>query len=667
MLISLGIDTGGTYTDAALVEQATGKVLAAAKALTTRHDLSVGIAQAITTVFMTETKENPPGPGDVNMVGLSTTLATNAIAEGYGARVCLLLIGYDQELMTKQGFHRELATDDIVYLEGGHDLQGNEITPLDIDGAQQAILARRDEVEAFAISGYFGTRNATHELRLRRLVEDLTGLPVTCGSELTTRLNAVRRAATVVLNARLIPLLRDLITKVRQTLNRLEITAPLMVVKGDGSLVRAEWAIQRPVETILSGPAASAIGALSLSGQRDVWVVDMGGTTTDIVALHDGRLRINPEGAGVGGRRTMVEAVDVHTVGLGGDSHVTIDSEGQLTIGPQRVIPLCLLASRFPAVEERLRHQMLNQLRESGAGQFAIPWRRPSHGLSKEDMELLSRMETGPLALCGEGTREDWLLYRRVERLEKMCIVQRAAFTPTDALHVLGRLNQWNTPASRLGAQLLALKAQSSAEAIAQKVVRGMSERVAREIVSKILGDEIAPPDWQKELTATSLLQRAFSGQGDTDLACELRLLRPLVALGAPVEAYMPGVAERLRTELIIPPHAEVANAVGAVTGSVVQRINVLISPLDGGSKFRLHLPNGVRDFETLEEAILHAQQVVPPSLEALAQEAGAAQVEIRMSRKDRGVKLNLGWIQQIHLDTQLIFTAIGRLTPAGR
>ena len=199
MFISLGIDTGGTYTDAVLLEQTSGEIQGTAKALTTRDDLSIGIERAIVSVIEeAKSRSKPVRPADIHMVGLSTTLATNAIAEGYGARVCLLLVGYDQNLMIKWGFCRE-----------------NEITPLDIDGAYQAILARRDDVKTFAISGYFSTRDATHELELRRSMGDLTGLPVTCGGELTTRFNAVRRAATGALNARLIPLLRDLITKVR--------------------------------------------------------------------------------------------------------------------------------------------------------------------------------------------------------------------------------------------------------------------------------------------------------------------------------------------------------------------------------------------------------------------------------------------------------------------
>ncbi|MDH3674554.1 MAG: hydantoinase/oxoprolinase family protein, partial [Anaerolineae bacterium] len=283
MTIALGIDTGGTYTDAVLVDHDSGKVLAGAKALTTRRDLSIGIGQAMLTVF-TENGQSV-SPADVDLVALSTTLATNAIVEEQGSPVCLLLIGYDAELLHQYGFERDLVTSDVVFLRGGHDGMGNEVEPLDETAARKAILARRDQVEAFAVSGFFSVRNPAHELRVRTLVEELAGpssgetRPVTCGHELSSRLNAVRRATTVALNARLIPLLHELMVTVQHSLEKLGVVAPLMVVKGDGSLVRAEWAMQRPIETVLSGPAASVVGAWHLAGRDDVWVVDVGGTT----------------------------------------------------------------------------------------------------------------------------------------------------------------------------------------------------------------------------------------------------------------------------------------------------------------------------------------------------------------------------------------------------
>jgi len=676
MTVALGIDTGGTYTDAVLVDHASGKVLAGAKALTTRHDLSVGIGQAVATVF----DGQGMSPAEVDLVALSTTLATNAIVEGRGSPVCLLLIGYDPALIRQYGFERDLVTRDVVYLRGGHDGTGNEVEPLDEAAAREAILARRDEVEAFAVSGYFGVRNPAHELRVRALVEELTALPVTCGHELTTRLNAVRRATTTALNARLIPLLRELIATVRRTLDERGITAPLMVVKGDGSLVRAGWAMQRPIETILSGPAASVVGAWRLAGRRDVWVVDVGGTTTDIAVLHDGRPRLNPEGAQVGEWRTMVEAVDVHTVGLGGDSQVDLNNKGRslssllsssllLVIGPQRVVPLCLLASEHPGIVDELRRQVGTRQRESLAGQFVLAQRRTICALSDRDQDLMRHLAAGPQSLSSLAQRLHYgaLIMRQIEGLEARGLVLRAGFTPTDALHVLGRFGPWDAKASRLGAELLAAQTDLSPEAFCERIVAEVSNRVTTELISKVLSDEATLPIWEREPSATALLARAMGNVPGSDLDCQLRLRQPVVAVGAPVEAYLPRVARQLHTELVIPPHAEVANAVGAVVGGVVQQLRVMIRPLDADQRFRLHLPDGVRDFSTVEEGVAYAQKVVPVQLKALARQAGASQVEVQMSRVDRGAPVAVGWGQHVYLGTELTFTAVGRPSPAQR
>jgi len=285
---------------------------------------------------------------------------------------------------------------------GGHNIEGDEVVPLDEDALRQIIAGQQDQVEAFAISSYFSVRKPAHELRARQLVQELTAdhphgpLPVTCGHELSSRLNSVRRATTAALNARLIPLLIELISTVQSAMQQLGISAPLMVVKGDGSLVRAEWAMARPIETILSGPAASVIGAWRLAGEKDVWVVDMGGTTTDIASLQDGLPRVNPEGASVGRWRTMVEAVDVFTVGLGGDSHVRVaKTPGRydtLHIGPRRVMPLSLLARQHPGIIARLRHQLAAPQLDADAGKFVLSARRHLRRLSAAEAELVARV-----------------------------------------------------------------------------------------------------------------------------------------------------------------------------------------------------------------------------------------------------------------------------------
>src|SRR5690606_23484212 len=134
-------------------------------------------------------------------------------------------------------------------------------------------------------------------------------------------------------------------------------TPPLMVVRGDGALIAADLARARPIETILSGPAASLVGARHLTGLDDALVSDIGGTTTDVAILHHGRPRLDPEGASVGGFRTMVEAVAMHTFGLGGDSEVSLEEGGlrpRILLGPRRLVPIALAATRHPKIVELL-------------------------------------------------------------------------------------------------------------------------------------------------------------------------------------------------------------------------------------------------------------------------------------------------------------------------
>ncbi|MCX6031120.1 MAG: hydantoinase/oxoprolinase family protein [Chloroflexi bacterium] len=727
MNLALGIDTGGTYTDAVLVDHDTGQVLAGAKALTTRRDLAVGIRAAIAAVFdshpstpatpsrrsstndvapaqlsmpgaaprpmkTAEAAPTPPErrawepdplfsgqdaplsagaagatfrPADVTLVGLSTTLATNTLAEGQRGAAPLFLIGYDRSLMQQFGFEAGLPTADVVYIRGGHNGQGDAIAPLDEEALVAAILARRETAEAFAVSGYFAVRNPTHEQRARDLIEELTGRPVTCGHELTSKLNAVLRATTVALNAHLIAPLAELIGSVQQTLGDWGIAAPLMVVKGDGSLMRADWAARRPVETILSGPAASVVGAWHLAGRRDGWVVDVGGTTTDIGALREGWPVLNDEGATVAGWRTMVEAVDVHTAGLGGDSHVRLDAEGRLLIGPRRAVPLCLLASEHPGVLAELRQQVGDppRRRDLGAAEFITLGRTANGRLAEADDELLADLARGPRPLLriNEPKRAGPLLRRRLEALETWGLVRRAAFTPTDALHVLGRFTRWDVEAARLAATVLAGQAGLAVETFCEQVVHDLAQRVATELVSKVCEDAGIRPDWEGQPVAGFLLRQALDGRADAELQCAFSLPRPVVAIGAPVAAYLPQVAAWLHTELVIPPHAEVANAVGAVAGGIIQRRQALISPLGSESRVRLYLPDGVHDFALVEAAVEHAQAVMLPWVEALATQAGAEQVVTQMTRYDQIAPVAGTVGGEVYLGTELTFIATGR------
>jgi N-methylhydantoinase A/oxoprolinase/acetone carboxylase beta subunit len=382
-------------------------------------------------------------------------------------------------------------------------------------------------------------------------------------------------------------------------------------------------------------------------------VVDVGGTTTDIAALVDGRPHVNPEGAQVGPWRTMVEAVDVHTVGLGGDSQVQLNGTSAthrewLTLGPRRVVPLCLLAGQFPKVVPELRLQLREDPQDSWVGQFILANRQPAHTLPESDQELLNCLAAAPkslISLAAEVTRYRFLLPRQIERLRAQRLVLQAGFTPTDALHVLGQFETGENEAAQLGAELLATQAGLSPQDFCRQVISGVSDRIATELISKVLTDEVAPPHWEQDSAATALLTRALNGAQGSGLACQLRLKQPLVAIGAPVRAYLPRTSQQLHTELVIPEHAGVANAVGAVAGGVVQQTRIIIHPLDSlKSLFRVHLSDGVHDFTDLEAGVAYAQAIVPEQLAALARQAGADQVEVKMVRQDNIAPIKPDW-----------------------
>src|ERR1019366_4177612 len=339
----LGIDTGGTFTDAVLLADGR-RVVASAKSLTTPWDLAIGIGNAISAVL-----DGPAGASraDVTLVSVSTTLATNAVVENRFSPVCTLLIGFDDAMVERSGLKRH-GGGAVVRIQGGHSATGEESAPLDESAVQSAVSGHGSRVEAFAVAANFSVRNPAHELRARQLIRALSPIPVTCAHELSSKLDAPRRALTAALNARLTPQIRHLIEALSRVLARELIDAPLMIVKGDGSLMKAEIALEYPVETILSGPAASVVGAGFLTGLTDFVVADMGGTTTDIAVVCGGRPVISGEGALVGAWRTMVEAVDVRTSGLGGDSEVYFDRQLQLAAGPRKDMPLSLMAQTFP-------------------------------------------------------------------------------------------------------------------------------------------------------------------------------------------------------------------------------------------------------------------------------------------------------------------------------
>ncbi len=344
----LGIDTGGTYTDGVLLEYHSRQVLASHKSLTTKRDFSIGIEQVIEGIHIDD-------PAAIKMVSVSTTLATNAIAEGKGKRVALLLIGYDPDLVSSFKMEKRFATPHYHYFAGGHDLYGREKEELDLPAILAKVTQIKGQVDALAVSSYFSPLNPEHENRAYEAITGICNLPIVLGHQLSTKLGSIERATTAALNASLLAVLQDFVIAVRRAMGRRHIDAPLMVVRGDGTLMSDEFAARSPVETIHSGPAASAMGGRFLSRLDDILIVDVGGTTTDLALIENGQVTVSEDGATVSDYKTAVQAANLLSIALGGDSHIKLNNDRHIIIGPERVTPLAYLAWQYPSVENQLR------------------------------------------------------------------------------------------------------------------------------------------------------------------------------------------------------------------------------------------------------------------------------------------------------------------------
>lgn len=669
MALLLGFDTGGTYTDAVLYDEDKG-VVASAKSITTKSRLVTGLSNALAGL-----------PNDLvskaALVSVSTTLATNALVEAHAYPAALILVGQNESALGRAGLGQLLADGPVAFIGGGHKSSGAEVEPLDEAAAKVAINRFVHDVDAFAVASEFSVRNPEHENRVRDLVRELTGKPVTCSHELTSNLDAPRRALTTLINARLIPMLQDLIVSVQSLMDSYGIAAPLMVVRGDGSLISAESALNRPVETILSGPAASVIGAAYLSGLRDGVVSDMGGTTTDIVMFQDGRPELNRDGAVVGGWRTMVEAVNVRTYGLGGDSEVGLDIDHNLTLGPRRVVPISLLVSEQPGVLPLLEEQMARPVPAGQDGRFAVLLRdraeRGEPGERKRSRTvdiILNKLREGPVPMTqisGIGLGEKVL-----ERLVNEGTAVIAGLTPSDACHILGLQNSWSEHAARLAAELyvrryldggirLAKDANDLARIIFEKAIAESAITIAEAVLAERHGLE---PDRRSRFarflleTATRLRPEETGHEG---IVVDLTLDTALIGIGAPAETYYAGesgAAARLNARLSIPPHANVANAVGAVVGSVKGQANALITEPDAG-RYRVHTDNGIDDFDGLEKAAAYAESVVRDLARGRAVEQGATDIDLSVERHDNIFKAPAGGT--VFIESKIVAMAAGR------
>src|SRR6056297_1550031 len=665
MALLLGVDTGGTYTDAVLIRDERD-VVASAKSLTTRHDLSEGIGKAVEAVLQASGAD----VAEIGMASLSTTLATNALVEGQGGRAGLVYVGFREGDLAAHGLQEVLSGDPALVIKGGHSHAGTEAAPLD-ESVLLAWLETEPEASAYAVASQFATRNPAHEQRVAEVIREVTGRPVSCSHHLSAKLNGPKRALTALLNARLIGMIARLIARAEAVLHAQGITAPLMVVRGDGALISAAQACERPVETILSGPAASLVGARWLTGAETALVSDIGGTTTDVAVLRGGRPAIDPEGAKVGPWRTMVEAVAMRTFGLGGDSevHVAEGLAGGVRLGPRRLVPVSLMAVEARGV---VQDALEAQVRAAVPGEMDARFVRAvpgveAGGLSEREAALLARVggEVCPLGAVLRSRMDHAALGRLVRR----GLVQVAGITPSDASHVLGRLDAWDGEAARMALEVVARKRTGAGarlakgpEALARVIVDRLTHQTALALLEVGFAEDEADFGLPPEALAAHVLMQRGLGPHRGLVRIDSGLNVPVIGLGASAASYYPAVGERLHAEVIVPEHAGVANAIGAVVGRVViRRAGVVTAPSEG--RYRAHLESGPEDFTEAEAAMAALEAALGAEARAAAEAAGAVDVQVSARRELREAEAEG---RRVFLEAEIVVEAGGRPRVAG-
>ncbi len=663
MKIGIGIDTGGTYTDAVLYDFENKKILSHAKALTTREDLSVGIGNALDGLSGDLLKQ-------AELISLSTTLATNACVEEKGGRAKLVFIGLDQKIFQDVGASYGLNDEKAVcFLDSEVGGNGEILKEPDWNGFENRCREQFANCDAVGIVALHAMHNnAMQEKQAKQIVEGGLNIPVICGHELFSDINCVQRGASILLNARLVPVIKEFLISIKTALQKRNLIAPCVIVRSDGSLMSEEFTSLRPVETLLCGPAASVLGGITLTGRKNAVIVDMGGTTTDIALVKDGTPVQVKNGIQIGKWKTFVKGLFIDTFGLGGDSAVRYKN-GKLYIDSVRVIPLCIASEKYPSITEKLGDLLgRGKTHDRFLHEFFVPVRDIGGNPNYDDFEkkFCEKLKDGPLSLEEAARTMGKDIYTfGVQRLEREGIVMRAGLTPTDIMHLKGDFSRCDSKASALGAQYIAECLGMPPEKLYDKVYGEVKLKLYFNIVRILLQNKY--PHLEKkglgpdiEMLITESYRRGDRGM------IEFMFQTPsvLVGIGAPIHIFLPDVARALNTEYIVPEYANVANALGAVVGNVSAVCSIEIKPEMLPDKTLLYTVYGKE-----KNTVFTCQD------EAEEEAARAAQAHAIAEAKRRGSGDDLNVTYEIirntcktadgtmYLGSRAVATAVGRIS----
>lgn len=381
----LGIDVGGTHTDGVAVDLKGGATVVASCKVPTRHDdLLSSVTEALEAILSEVDK------GAVKQLNLSTTLSTNAIVQGKTEDVGVIVSagpGVDP--------HAFMPCKDYHVIDGSIDHRGNEIKALSNRQLTRAIDACRDNgIRVFAAVGKFSTRNPRHENVIRRAVcrcSDDEACEyadfVTLGHQLGGALNFPRRVATAYFNCAVWRLYNEFATAVEGALADMGLShVKVNMLKADGGTMPLPRSRTMPVQSIFSGPAASVMGIIGLTDIfHDSVILDIGGTTTDIAIFADGAPLVELDGIAIGSHPTLVTALKVHSIGIGGDSAISVVGE-EVRVGPNRLGPSVCFGGERVTLTDALNYLDISDVGDAAASKAAIETYAKQHTLTADKL-----------------------------------------------------------------------------------------------------------------------------------------------------------------------------------------------------------------------------------------------------------------------------------------
>ena len=655
-MIGIGIDTGGTCTDAVIYDFDAKAILATGKTLTTKANLEIGIANALAQLPEALLRR-------AESLALSTTLATNACVENKGCRAKLLIIGTSQDIIDR--LRKELSDHGIsdmsqlIVLDARPENLFSDPYDPDWEALEASIPELFSDCDSVGIVQAYPTANGGRfEFTALRILRRHLTIPLTIAYDICKEISFMRICASTLLNARLIPLISEFLQAVHRVMERRGLDIPILIVRSDGVLMSEEMAVTRPVETLLCGPAASVVGGLELSDADDAVVLDMGGTTTDIAMVKRRDPVMTHDGVMIGQYRTSVRGVDARAVSLGGDTAVRYDKDG-LYLDKVRIIPVSILADSYPSVVEELGKLARSERHYARLShEFYVLQRDISGraGFTAEEYGICEALKDGPLITSRLAEQIGLDIYQlNTKRLEQEGIVIKSGITPTDMMILKGDLTIYAPTAAEEALTFVARSTHLPADQIPDMVYEMVVKTMYRHLGGFLLHQQypgqrspFAPEHTEALLDA--LYEQAKGHRGGI-AGLSLKTPLPLVGIGAPIHVFLPAVAELFGTRAILSEYSGVANALGAACAQRVARldVNVFVNSTDtatGGyyvmADCKKHL------YRDLEDAVAFAKRTAEAAVRqkaALQGLGGDPEIELTVEHNIFDGKVYLGCV----------------------